>query len=494
MGYVVNLEMLRRSGRLTSLGVGVIATLILMLAIISLLTSPTPVFPQAVTDPGTWSMLGYNPYRISAVTDMNANMNPQNLGVVWSYSSSYSINTNPLVADVDGDGVNEVVVVESSGRLRVFDGSDGALESTYSVFGSAFSTPALANLDADQQLEFLLGTRTGYFLALDNNGNVIWRVRTGHYTGSSPLLCDLNGDGKAEEVVVEARDRTLCINVTTGSVIWESPTGTGGGPAGLGSPTLATDINGDGWREIITINLWGRLYLLDGRTGAVLDSVTFTSNGKTEFLIHNVVVDDVDNDNVLEVIVVSGREIFTYDGSSVSFNGRTGTLRVLTLNNLQVEAAYQLEGFTWFASPAVAAGDINGDGKDEIIVGLNDGTLQAFSHTGSTLTRLWSTALDTLWPGTSGTPALTVALGDINGDGKLEAIAVAMGNAGGMGGMTRGIEYNMYVVDGQGNVIGSISVIADKFSYPSVTLADPDSDSQLEIVLAYGNKVGVYEG
>ncbi|MFQ5558073.1 MAG: FG-GAP-like repeat-containing protein, partial [Acidimicrobiales bacterium] len=149
----------------------------------------------------------------------------------WNRSSS------PVIADIDGDGANEVVVGHQDGILRAYEG-DGSLRwATAAVPGigagcraqsgptAVDSSPAVADLDGDGTAEVIVGLgstwrsgQNGSLLVLDGpSGAIEWRwaggrdrdtipANTGVPDGwcdgvfTTPAVADVDGDGSLDIV------------------------------------------------------------------------------------------------------------------------------------------------------------------------------------------------------------------------------------------------------------------------------------------------------
>jgi hypothetical protein len=128
---------------------------------------------------------------------------------------------------------------------------------------------------------------------------------------------------------------------------------------------------------------------------------------------------------------------------------------------------------------SVAVGDVNGDGKNEIVTGgwYNDGyrwVAQLVVWNASTLTPEKFTS----WYWTSDTQVASVALGDVNGDGQVEIVTG--------GSFFDGIRWNAQLVIWNGS-----SLAPEKFTswywtsdtqVASVALGDVNGNGQVEIV------------
>jgi len=174
-----------------------------------------------------------------------------------------------------------------------------------------------------------------------------------------------------------------------------------------------------------------------------------------------VALGDLNGDGVPDIIVAAKGLVKIYDGASalvpgVNFNIPSTWSRLGSVTSTPVLHA----GFTAIAGYAgalnVAAGDVNGDGIPDIIVGTaagSQGRVAVFD--GSTLsnagamTRIGSI----LTPfGTGFTGGVVVAAGDVTGNGPAEVIA---------GTQTKGDQVNIYQL--QGLVYGQIGNTIDEF-------------------------------
>jgi len=165
----------------------------------------------------------------------------------------------PVVADIDRDGVPEVIFTAGNGRtdsdttrnvLRVIRGTDGSevWTDTQRLY-SRLSHVAVGNLDDDPELEIvalLKGTTySGTIVAYNHDGTVLWETqRTFSGNGGAPTLADLEGDGTTEVIY-----GNIVLNGRTGAIKW---TGTGTGGFSLGGPISAVaDVDLDGSLEVI---------------------------------------------------------------------------------------------------------------------------------------------------------------------------------------------------------------------------------------------------
>ncbi len=190
------------------------------------------------------------------------------------------------------------------------------------------------------------------------------------------------------------------------------------GPSFSGGVRVAAgDVNGDGIADIITAAGPGagpHVKVFDGRSGAELRSFFAYGAGFTGGVY--VAAGDVNNDGLADIITGAGSG--SPGGHVKVFDGRSGA---------ELRSFFAFDGFT--GGVTVAAGDVNSDGISDIIVGAGPGApgghVKVFD--GRSLAELASFFA---YGGFSG--GVFVAAGDVDGDGRADIVAGA--DAGAPGG------------------------------------------------------------
>lgn len=116
-----------------------------------------------------------------------------------------------------------------------------------------------------------------------------------------------------------------------------------------------------------------------------------------------------------------------------------------------------------FSSPAL--GDVNGDGSLEVAIGTTDGWVYVLKNTDGS-------DLNAHWPQQTGQRiSATPALGDLDGDGQLDIVAASY-------------DSKVYAWNSNGDVLSGWPQVTNGPMFASPALGDMDGDGQLEVVAA----------
>ncbi len=232
-------------------------------------------------------------------------------------------------------------------------------------------------------------------------------------TGSGPFsvaICDVDGDGKPDLVVANYSSNTISVfrnTSTIGSVSFAAKVDfTAGG--GAYSAAIG-DVDGDGKPDLVVVNKLSNTVSVFRNTSTI-GSVSFAAKVDFPTLTtpYSVTIGDVDGDGKPDLVVAN------YGSSTISVFRNTGTIG-------SVSFAAKVDFPTWPGPLCVAIGDVDGDGKPDLAVVNNaSSTVSVFRNTST----IGSVSFDASVDFTTGSYPYSVAIGDVDGDGKPD-LAVA---------------------------------------------------------------------
>jgi hypothetical protein len=208
----------------------------------------------------------------------------------------------PALADIDGDGKEEIIIATQDMKVYVFNETAG------NESGWPFTLPnyagggvAVGDIDNNGDLEIVVTTRnSGEIYALHHNGSQMWLrwVPTNLFFNPSPALADITGDGKLETLIPSSNGRLYAIQYNGADapgwpIFYATGTYTESSP-------LVADLNGDGAVDVLLghegkfINAWSATGVqLDGFPLVTKDAVRGTP-----------AVVDLDRDGDVEIVGV----------------------------------------------------------------------------------------------------------------------------------------------------------------------------------------------
>lgn len=306
--------------------------------------------------------------------------------LLWESKTEAEFQGSPALADLNGDGVPDVVAGnvlndQRLGRkLVALSGKDGAALWVYTPGGGIYGSPALGDLDGDGVPDAVIGSWARNLCAVSGrSGKALWRHHAEDFVEATAVLADVNGDG-ALEAVCGSHDQTVCaLTGTEGKVIWTFTT-RGRVKCGL----AAADLNGDGASDILVGSTDRHIYALNGKNGEALWSTEV--DGAVG--LGRLVPADLNKDGKPDVVVG------TFGNTVCALSGQDGK-RLWT-----AKADGPVDG-----TPALA--DLDGDGVADAVCVSQQGTVLAFS--GRDGSEFWRAEFEA-----SG--ASSPALYDVNGD------------------------------------------------------------------------------
>jgi hypothetical protein len=418
--------------------------------------------------------LGVN-WKVGAQSDSFILEVEQHWGTFGVGGTCISGGHNLAVADVDGDGVKEMITGGSSynymptgsrtpryAPLKIWNwnGQNITLEKGYNWTGNLNCVLA-SDVDGDGKTEIITAGRlvnsTGSYTSLR-----IWSwdgktlVLKGSYEGTtavSVVTIGVDRDGKPEIITIGSSSSgnqshtQLSIWQFDGKSLTLNRSFADDRQNARANSVYAYDLNNDGETEIVTagyandlknstgiLSVWqwdGQTFSLMGaEEWHMVDGYALNSAGGTQgnTLAKHVKVADVDGDSVPE-IVTSG---FTYDGKKVE-----GQLRIWNWSGgvLNLEKSQEWVNGDITEHTSMSINDVDGDGKKEIVtsgyttayggfaVNAEDKSradLKVWSWDGNTLTLKQSKD----WIVGEAVSAWNVGTGDVDNDGVVEIVTV----------------------------------------------------------------------
>lgn len=415
------------------------------------------------------------------------------------------------IADADGDGAKEIITSDGT-NINVFNGA--TLEKKWESPGYGGSDIAVGNVDTDSDPEIV--SSSGYVI-----DGVTHEIKWSYTPGFGYRIClgDINNDGKDEIIGASTWYHITAFDAKIKSPIWQINT-----PQDIDA-LLVADVDGDNVPEVLYGDgQWGKIHCIDGVKGTEKWSINNPEHGVT-----NIAVADVDNDGKPEVIWGAGwtdtgpdylyiADIDTLaiqwqsadidgpfsavDAGDVDGDGKDEIVMVSNASNSyygnpvilvfdgethELKAQAQLTGINaWCGVGSVKVADVDNDGANEIVVAtadLYDGLVQVYD--GKTLKLKYQTAKYT------GDSFTAMAIGDVDNDGRKEVVVGELREHTGASGV------NLVAFDASTGAEKWKSIDLGVYwgEVHDIKLADIDNDGHMEIITSMaGNYVYVFDG
>jgi hypothetical protein len=325
------------------------------------------------------------------------------------YGENYP--SSVALGDVNGDGILDMVSADYYGwdfTVRLGNG-DGTFGSPNPFgYGPYPNQVVLADVNGDGKLD---ASSSNFFYDGDSvsvmlgNGDGTFGPAVGYFAGNfhdSLAVSDLNHDGMPDIVTTNNSNGTVSVLLNNGDGTFGSPTSYSIGD--YGSYSVATaDVDNDGNLDVIVGTSNGVAVLLNSGNGTFGSPAPYYFGSYTS----SVAVGDVNGDGRPDIMAIPSQY---YGTVFVVLNNGDGTFGSPT--------GYSINGNN---SSSVALGDLNNDGKLDIVVGSQ----YDFSYSGGVVSVLLNNGDGTFGPAqnaSSGYGTSAIAVGDLNKDGYVDVV------------------------------------------------------------------------
>ena len=308
---------------------------------------------------------------------------------LWEYGMAPWLKAAPAVADLDGDGDEDIVAADGKGNLAALS-STGELKWSAQLPAAVVdhSCPAIVDLDGDGAPEVLVGDIAGCVSCFDSSGKLRWRFM-GDGTQMGPVLVADIYDAPGNEIIVTSHDQHIYALSARGEWLWDLYT-----PDDLfpNTPPILADVDGDNVPELYIAGGLHHFYRIDLEKHEIVlaENVYLHINGAID-------ATDLDGDGKDEVV----------------FGNKNGG--VWCYSDGEFKWTYECRKSSFNAGPIIV--NLDDDPALEVLFHSALGDIQVLDAGGS---HLFDTSV-------ACTPVATPLAGDLDGDGKLEMVVTSLG-------------------------------------------------------------------
>lgn len=387
---------------------------------------------------------------------MHYNSTDNSCDQIWT-STQYSKRITTLeVIDINNDNTYEILLCFNDGTIQIYNGKTRELTKEVKPVNEQINSIVYADGNNDSKKDFVISCANNTYVV----DPITYSVKSTITQGSNYVRVG-NVDANPDNEIVLSYGAVYRITGSTVSNLWRfNKNGTG--------MVELSNIDGDAAQEIIFAESWYKINIYDADTKTTKYTIT------TDLDIQSLYLKDTNNDGVDEILYGDGQwgKVFCYDAVTRA--------KMWSVTNPEHGVA------------AINYADLNNDGKQELIWSAgwtSTGADYLYIHSVVDNKLLWRSD-DIVGP------FYAIAKGDVDQDGKDEIVAVSYESESGYG---SGV---LLIIDAQTNKLKWKS--DGDFFYQvwtgiyDLAINDIDNDGQNEIIIAagqtYTGKIWIVDG
>ncbi len=401
------------------------------------------------------------------------------------------------IGDIDGDGKPDLVVANGDNSISILRNISTRGTLTIGSFAPQVIIPAnsptsvaLGDIDGDGKLDLvatvsIIGLN---IISVFKNTTVPGIINNSSFaigvafpTGNEPssvAIKDIDGDGKLDLAIANHGSNTVSVlknTSTKGTIDNNSFAPKVDFSVGIGPSSIAiADLDGDGKPDLAVVNSNSSTVsiLRSVNTTGIINSASFAA--KVDFITNDfpksLAIGDIDGDGKLDLVVANLG--FLGNGTTVSVLKNQSTKGTIDSSSF----APKVDFTTGTAPVSVAIGDLDGDGKLDLAVNNGSATVTILKNTSANGSISFAANPDL----STGNQPFSVAIGDLDGDSKPDLAVASFGNN------TVSVLRNTSI-DGFISFATQLAFATDLVPL-STAMADLDGDGKPDLVAANGNK------